>query len=391
MNVTAQIPSGNARILETRRVGDTVDIDFMPSPAGGPEAMWFYFRVEPQPQPPPRTIRCRLLLPDNLLGGGSYETGFLPVYKTENQDWTRVPYIDPKHREDGRPVCEWVIPGNEGTAEVALCYPYSTAELDQLTKDTSLNRDVIGLSDHERLLLRLGNGPGETDSKRPGIYCTARHHAGETPGSWMLDGFLREIAVAGKRAPLVWTVPFVDVDGVADGSYGKDRFPWDYNRAYGSHRYPKALWKELGKEAMRYEVKCIQNDMLHWQTRCRPMLALDFHAPTIGEAKGIYGFVRDVDSQGQADADHRPWTDAFDRALGDQFADPQFVHSGRYLSRWNTARAADFANEALNIPHITFETPYAHAGDHTFTRETYGEAGARIANAVLAHLRNGQP
>ncbi|MFN2352614.1 MAG: hypothetical protein ABR497_11785, partial [Kiritimatiellia bacterium] len=258
MIVNTDVPGGNAHVLQKRLIGEIFEIDFMPSPAGGPAAMWFYFCVDPGCEASVKNVRCLLHLPDILLGGTSSPAGFLPVYKTAQRAWTRVESVALQARPDGRPVWDWMMPGNEGPLEVALCYPYGEAELECLIKDTALPSDVIGITAGNRLLRRLSNAPGAAGSLRPGVYCLARQHAGETPGSWILDGFLREIAAAGECAPLVWTVPLVDVDGVAAGFYGKDRFPWDYNRAWGAKGFPPETQAINGTHPMRYETHCIQ-------------------------------------------------------------------------------------------------------------------------------------
>jgi len=64
------------------------------------------------------------------------------------------------------------------------------------------------------------------------IILTARHHACESTGSYILEGVLREF----KENPIdntkVLCVPFVDLDGVIDGDQGKARKPHDHNRDY---------------------------------------------------------------------------------------------------------------------------------------------------------------
>lgn len=232
-------------------------------------------------------------------------------------------------------------------------------------------------------MIRLSNRRGVPEDDQPGIYCLARQHAAETPGSWVLDGFLRRMDAAGPDAPLVWAVPFADPDGVARGWGGKDRFPFDFNRSWGSKSFPPELKPTLGTHPLRHEIKCLQHDLLRWRTRCNPKLVLDFHAPTVCNAGGIYCYVRDVDEAGQPDATHRPWTEAFERNLEERMRAERFVRSGRYPGRWNTARLGDYVNQALKLPEVTFETPYACREDITFTRKDYRTAGANIAEAVM--------
>ena len=94
------------------------------------------------------------------------------------------------------------------------------------------------------------------------------------PGSWVLDGLLRHAAQALDPSQLlIWVTPFAHLDGIVQGDYGKDPFPWDLNRAWTT-------------PPMRHEVRVMQSDMTRWSQRCQPALVLDLHAPSPGEADG---------------------------------------------------------------------------------------------------------
>jgi hypothetical protein len=71
----------------------------------------------------------------------------------------------------------------------------------------------------------LGNG----DRK---IVLTARHHACESTGSYVLEGVLDELLCSPLENTEILCVPFVDLDGVLDGDQGKERAPFDHNRDY---------------------------------------------------------------------------------------------------------------------------------------------------------------
>lgn len=73
--------------------------------------------------------------------------------------------------------------------------------------------------------LTLGNGDRS-------IILTARHHACESTGSYVLEGVLRELVDAPIENTRIFAVPFVDYDGVVDGDQGKARTPHDHNRDY---------------------------------------------------------------------------------------------------------------------------------------------------------------
>lgn len=379
LHVSTDFPGANACVLDLRETDGIPEVHFAASPKGGPEALWFCLDVTPPAAPAPASIRCVLHFADTLLGGGRAK-GFHPVYRTLRQDWQRVETVSESREPDGRLLLSWTVPGNEGTVRVALCYPYGEAERDALIRDLApvFRCDTIGVTSEGRPLLRLATAGGGEGSDRPGLFCLARQHAGETPGSWMLDGFLRGLAAAGDRAPLTWAVPFADPDGVCAGRYGKDSFPWDFNRAWG---FEPGLYGKQGSQPMRYEVRCIQSDLARWMRRCRPRAVLDFHAPGMCETEGIYCFLSTLGPDGQPTEPYRPWCKAFEQALGGEAAAP-FARSGHYHSRWNTARVGDYTEEALKLLAFSFETPYGRSP--RATRESYQEAGSRLAEAACS-------
>lgn len=64
------------------------------------------------------------------------------------------------------------------------------------------------------------------------IILTARHHACESPGNYVLEGVLEELLTNPIPNMNVFCVPFVDYEGVIRGDQGKSRAPHDHNRDY---------------------------------------------------------------------------------------------------------------------------------------------------------------
>ncbi len=64
------------------------------------------------------------------------------------------------------------------------------------------------------------------------VLLTARHHACEAPGNYVLEGVLDYLTTADITGYQFLCVPFVDYDGVVDGDQGKNRAPYDHNRDY---------------------------------------------------------------------------------------------------------------------------------------------------------------
>ena len=64
------------------------------------------------------------------------------------------------------------------------------------------------------------------------IILTARNHACESTGNYVLEGVLEELIANPIPDAKVFCVPFVDFEGVIRGDQGKNRVPHDHNRDY---------------------------------------------------------------------------------------------------------------------------------------------------------------
>jgi len=370
LKVDTDIPHGNVCDVSIADDDHRREIAFAADPHGGPECLWFCFRIRSSERSVGK-IRLVLKHTHTMLGGDD-PRAMRPVVRPEGEDWARLEAGTAEELPDGRRRVIWDMEAIASFVDVAYCYPYGRTELDLLLRETAgyWHADTIGVSQEGRPLIRLSNGYGQMDGDRPGLYLLARQHSGETPGSWVLDGFLRHIAALGDEAPLVWTMPLSNIDGVERGDYGKDNFPYDLNRAWG-------------KPPMRHEVLVIQRDIQRWRTRCRPLLGIDFHAPGACETKGIYGFAPDPDRHPQHHRALAKWIAAMDRALTPGYAAPSFGRVATYASRWETPSFTSYCWADHGICAITIETPYATIGDLLLTPERYREAGTRIAKGII--------
>lgn len=357
---------------------------FAADPRGGPEAMWFRFRIRTLgPGHGGQPLRLLLKHYDNLLGAARPCT-LQPVVRYGSGPWQRMGKAEMINLPDGRAHVAWTIDAPEEAAEVALCYPYDPPDVETLVEETGgvYRLDTIGLSQGGRPLWRLSNGPGQpadeqdAEPARPGIYLIARQHSGETPGSWVLDGLLRamaELQQGGAATPLVWCVPLSNTDGVIRGDYGKDNYPYDLNRAWG-------------RPPMRHETLVIQRDVGRWLKRCRPVLFADFHAPGMCETGGIYTFTRESDRERADYAEIQAWLEAFAEAIGPELVREPFHRHVDYPSRWETPNARAFGMELPGTVGMTLEIPYTCAHETLLTRQRYQDIGRRIAEAILGRL-----
>jgi hypothetical protein len=281
LRATGCFEGGNARIERIFRDEQTDVVYFSAEhKKGGPQALWFFLRVEGVKGP---NLRCVLTNPSQILGGGGSWRHNSPVFRFGNGPWSRIGQVTRRPNEHLVPevVLAMEVPPNESVVEIAACYPYLQEDLDATLTGSDPNsiwsKATIGYSAEGNPMTRVYNDLGDEDRSKPGLFFIARQHAGETPGSWLLDGILRHLAsdegVSLSKEFCIWAVPIADPDSVVCGAYGKDQFPWDINRA----------WDRV----TRPEIHAIQTDLIRWTGRCRPHMIVDLHAPGYSE-HGFY-------------------------------------------------------------------------------------------------------
>lgn len=368
IEITTDLPHGNACATEVVDVhGRPPQILFAADPHGGPESLWFCFRIVARDEALPRQVQLRWRFFHTCLGAQT-PVNVNPVLRLRGGPWRRLPAGRPEVGLDGQVCATWDISLTDRETDVALCYPYGPREQQRLVADGRgyWGVDPIGVTARGRPLLRLANDYASPGDTRPGLYFIARQHSGETPGSWVLDGLLRAFAEKRERRFVIWAVPLLNLDGVEQGDYGKDNFPYDLNRAWGT-------------PPMRQEVLVAKRDFGRWQQRCRPAFALDSHAPGLNENEGVYGFVPPAFPL----ADE--WAGVLAEALPGQDRAADFRRLATYRSRWETPNFTHFCQEH-GVPAISLETPYSRIGDRVLDPAAYQRLGRRLARAITRHL-----
>lgn len=104
---------------------------------------------------------------------------------------------------------------------------YHSTRFAKLADDLSLSTFELCKSRRGRSVPAVKFGDGNKS-----LILTARHHACESTGSYVLEGVLKELVTDPIDDMCVFYVPFVDYDGVVDGDQGKARIPHDHNRDY---------------------------------------------------------------------------------------------------------------------------------------------------------------
>lgn len=88
---------------------------------------------------------------------------------------------------------------------------YSRKRFESFAETALFNVKTLCVSEEGRNILYVEAGEGVRD-----ILITSRHHACESTGSYVLEGFAEAFARAPIKGIRLVCVPFVDFDGVID-------------------------------------------------------------------------------------------------------------------------------------------------------------------------------
>jgi len=376
LKVSSRFPGGNAVDIHIGQHEGIPEVQFASDPCGGSEALWFYLKIEESQPDPVKHTKIRLVWKyiENMNGVSDAPT-CVPVCMGPGPTWSRLKQGDETRTPDGRRQLCWVIPHPASFVEIAFCFPYGQAELSATldrAKDYWMTAG-IGVSQNGHPITRVSNSVGSPAGSQPGIYIVARQHAGETPGSWVLDGLLRYWSQVRKGGYVIWAVPFVDMDGIQWGHYGRDGFPYDLDCAWGT---PPA----------RHETSLIKQDIQRWKSRCRPVVALDLHAPGACDRDGVYAYAS-ADPSSTTAAEENKWCNVIKSELLAEYAAPEFRRVDQRTCRLTTPSFTSFMRNELHVPALSIQIPYSHAGNNLLTQKNYREIGQRIGQAL--HRRNG--
>lgn len=243
------------------------------APAKGcPRPMWFCFKVHGRTG---HDVRFTLRNAGACLGASSIGVT-QPVYRADGDDWCRVARSSCRYdAEQGRFEFHFRLPAE--TVTVASCYPYQLADLEQWlarVDQPGVRQWVLDASPGGRPIYALQLTDAHVPGRKKLVWVTARQHAGEVQGSYVLEGMVDALLSGGTGRLLRETVfcfaPMVDVDAVEAGSYGKDQPPVDFNRDWTSAPHHPA-------------VRAIQNAIDAGADQNDYVLFLDLHGPTPGD------------------------------------------------------------------------------------------------------------
>ncbi|MFP3937769.1 MAG: M14-type cytosolic carboxypeptidase [Phycisphaerae bacterium] len=360
-------PGGNGFLIELSETPEAATVRFAVEPKNCPEPLWFHFRLTGLSG---RRVRCVMTNPEQTLGGADWSRN-RPVFRPTGGDWRRAPLPEALRTSGDR--CEWAWDLDAGdTVEFANCYPYQPTDLESTLDDLgdSFRTETIGVTPDGRELVRVYSEL--PSAEKPAVLLAARHHAGETPGSWVLDGLLRRVAEdqSLRQAVTFWAIPIVNIDDAVAGSYGKDPYPHDCNRAYGEYtqRRPEAF--------------AITADARRLKSGCGRMFAADLHAPSHGEQRS-YVPLHGWDGSDEINPIAQQFAERFRAAVPEQLRSPvpHVTPTGNYtrqpgmsFSRW--------MRNVLGVECVSLETSYQGNGKHYYTIDDYRTLGATLARTI---------
>lgn len=361
MRVDTDFPGGGAD--EIRISGDTVE--FAAPRKGCPRPMWFCLRVAGAAG---RMVRFRLVNGGQCLGG-DHVAVTQPVWRDALGRWRRVPRTSCRYAGG---VLEFALRPN-GETVVASCYPYQLADLEswlaglrQPATWVTKGRSAGGRPVH---LVEVADPRREAGTL---VCVTARQHAGETPGSFVVEGMVAELLrPAARPRPRYLFAPMVDVDATEEGSYGKDQPPVDFNRDWSSapHHPPVRVIAEAIEQAA---------------AAARYVLFLDVHSPTPGD--GTY-FVPAHGSAGDRAYRDECWRLA-SLTAGEAPADcpvaPRFPPGALNWSYENAEMVATESHRLrYGVPAMTLEVAYHRTGGgHLLHPDQWRRMGRAVVRAV---------
>ena len=207
------------------------------------------------------------------------------------------------------------------------------------------------------------------------IVFSARHHACESTGNYVLEGAAEYLHRHLPDDYTVILVPFIDTDGVIDGDQGKNRAPHDHNRDY------------LPDE----------NAMLYPQTKALRKLILDpkaevlidFHSPYHTGGESDYAFIVHPGPLEKIDV----FAEILTEVCRQHPTAMQYHHEkdARFGVGWNRSLDTPTSTRcAIKNPNnrlsFSFETAYFGTPDTFFTQDSGRELGRCIGEALLKYL-----
>ena len=270
---------------------------------------------------------------------------------------------------DGGDSFTYTFSSDESCVFFAHDMVYSEAMLRDFADKNGIVIESFTKSNKDRSVPCFSIGDGERL-----VIVTSRHHACESTGTYVLEGFATECLKKHPHRIKFLFIPFVDYDGVTEGHHGKGRAPYDHNRDYGD--------APIYRETARIRELVDGGNVL---------INFDFHSPHHDSGINDYpylmkfspdeneiystisGTLRELTLNDEASM---TYTGLQDLPYGDQWNSPSTPNVKNYVLKRSLLNAS-----------ITMETPYFGLDDNMFTQEKAINMGRHLYNAFYKIIK----
>ncbi len=204
------------------------------------------------------------------------------------------------------------------------------------------------------------------------LILTARHHACESTGNYVLEGVLEELIKNPIPNLKVFCVPFVDYEGVIRGDQGKNRAPYDHNRDYDTEKdsiYPECnAIKEYANE-----------------NGCH--FGFDFHSPW--HISGVNDNVFIVQNSIEKLDKLNRFGEVFEETITENSLRYEHKNDYPFGTGWNkggTQFSSYMKKRAENIIAFSLETAYFGTKENKVNNDKLLELGRCFANALKKYI-----
>lgn len=215
--------------------------------------------------------------------------------------------------------------------------------------------------------VKLGEG-------KRSIILTARHHACESTGNYVLEGVLEELVASPIPDTRILCVPFVDYDGVIRGDQGKRRAPHDHNRDYSTE--VESIYPECNK-------------IIEYAEKYGCHYAFDFHSPwhTGGDNDNVFIVQK---SKEKLDKLNR-FGEIFESFITDDSL--KYEHKNDYPPEtgWNKSTnnfGAYMNKRPENEIALTLETTYFGTSENKVSEDGMIKLGHAFAKAIKKYIED---
>lgn len=202
------------------------------------------------------------------------------------------------------------------------------------------------------------------------VVVTSRHHACESTGTYVLQGFAEGCLEKHPEGIKFLFVPFVDFDGVMDGDGGKGRLPHDHNRDYGEDA---PIYNETARLREIGDSKTV-------------LMSFDFHSPHHDGGINDHPYFMQFSKE-----ESRIYKTISEALRASTAADERsMTYTGEqdipYGAQWNSTDTPNIKNYFITRTvlgaSLTMETPYFGLDDNIFSQEKGINMGKHLYNAA---------